>query len=122
MPLVQGNPRYQSQVYNALIALLSSASYEAQKMAAYTLRQVQDSMDVVSGSIVDPVLQLLKSLHIDLQQEGGCGSENGYGHMALGGRFKVVGPQLGDSETTPILGHTTRRAGVAIGPWPMVFL
>ena len=39
-------------------------------MAAYTLRQVQDSMDVVSGSIVDPVLQLLKSLHIDLQQEG----------------------------------------------------
>ncbi len=42
-------------------------------MAAYTLRQVQDSMGVVSASIVDPVLQLLKTLHIDLQQEGGCG-------------------------------------------------
>ena len=71
---MQGNPRYQSQVYKALISLLSSTSTEAQKMAAYTLHQVQGSMGVVSASIVDPVLQLLKTLHIDLQQEGkGCG-------------------------------------------------
>lgn len=70
--IMQGNPRYQSQVYKALISLLSSTSPEAQKMAAYTLRQVQDSMGVVSAAIVDPVLQLLKTLHIDLQQEGGC--------------------------------------------------
>ena len=27
-------------------------------------------MGVVSASIVDPVLQLLKSLHLDIQQEG----------------------------------------------------
>lgn len=38
---LQGNPHYQSQVYKALVALLSSTSSEAQRMAAYTLRLIQ---------------------------------------------------------------------------------
>ncbi len=66
----QGNPRYQSQVYNALAALLSSASNEAQRMAAYTLRLIQPSMGVASPAIVDPVLELLQSLHVEVQYEG----------------------------------------------------
>ncbi len=69
-PSPQGNPRYQSQVYNALVALLSSASSEAQRMAAYTLRLIQPSMGVASPTIVDPVLELLQSLHLEVQFEG----------------------------------------------------
>ena len=38
---LQGNPHYQSQVYKALVALLSSTSSVAQRMAAYTLRLIQ---------------------------------------------------------------------------------
>ncbi|XP_064387854.1 armadillo-like helical domain containing protein 1 isoform X2 [Halichondria panicea] len=67
--LSAGNPRYQSQVYNALVALLSSASSEAQRMAAYTLRLIQPSMGVASPTIVDPVLELLQSLHLEVQFE-----------------------------------------------------
>jgi len=37
---LQGNPHYHSQVYKALVALLSSTSSEAQRMAAYTLRLI----------------------------------------------------------------------------------
>ena len=60
-------------------------------MAAYTLRQVQDTMGVVSAAIVDPVLQLLKTLHIDLQQEGGCGpAEMGCGLIEVGVVLHVI--------------------------------
>ncbi len=68
--LLKGNPCYQSQVYKALISLLSSSSPDAQRMAAYTLRQVQDAVGVASASIVEPSLQLLKSLHFGIQHEG----------------------------------------------------
>lgn len=67
---LQGNPRYQSQVYKALVALLSSASCVAQRMATHTLRLIQPSMGVASAAIVEPVLQLLKNLNVDVQQEG----------------------------------------------------
>ncbi len=52
------------------MALLSSSSSEAQRMAAYTLRQIQPSMGVASPAIVDPVLKLLQSLHLEVQYEG----------------------------------------------------
>ena len=39
-------------------------------MAAYTLRLIQPSMGVTSASVVEPVLQLLRSLHLDVQHEG----------------------------------------------------
>ena len=67
---LQGNPRYQSQVYKALVALLSSASCVAQRMATHTLRLIQPSMGVASAAIVEPVLQLLKNLNVDVQHEG----------------------------------------------------
>ena len=37
----QGNPKYEGQVYKALIALLKCVSPKAQQMAAQTLRIVQ---------------------------------------------------------------------------------
>jgi hypothetical protein len=46
-------------------------------------------------------------------------------YMAVGSRFVMVGPQQGNFETTPILGHEhlkARRAGGAIAPWPMALL
>ena len=52
------------------MALLSSASCVAQRMAAHTLRLIQPSMGVASASIVEPVLQLLKNLNLDVQHEG----------------------------------------------------
>ncbi|XP_003388802.1 PREDICTED: uncharacterized protein C1orf228-like [Amphimedon queenslandica] len=69
--LSMANPRYQTQVYKALIALLASSSSEAQRLSAYTLRLIQPSIGVVSGSIVDPLLMLLRSLHLDIQREAG---------------------------------------------------
>ncbi|XP_065884652.1 armadillo-like helical domain containing protein 1 [Dysidea avara] len=67
--LAVGNPRYQSQVYKALVALLPCSSEEAQRMAAHTLREVQPIIGVASATAVEPSLQLLRSLHVDVQQE-----------------------------------------------------
>ena len=64
-------------------------------MAAYTLRQVQDSMGVVSAAIVDPVLQLLKTLHIDLQQEGGCGLGEGSIAIVMDSTGLCIGKWMG---------------------------
>ena len=41
---LQGNPKYEGQVYKALIALLKCVSPKAQQMAAQTLRVVQVSL------------------------------------------------------------------------------
>ena len=54
------------------MALLSSASCIAQRMAAHTLRLIQPLMGVASASIVEPVLQLLRNLNLDVQHEGEC--------------------------------------------------
>ena len=39
--LADGNPKFQTQVYRGLVALLSSSSVKAQHMAAQSLRIVQ---------------------------------------------------------------------------------
>ncbi|EDO48169.1 predicted protein [Nematostella vectensis] len=67
--LANGNPKYEAQVYKALIALLKSASPKAQQMAAQTLRIVQPVVGTANPTIVDPVLMLLKSLHLEVQYE-----------------------------------------------------
>lgn len=46
----KGNPKFEGQVYKALIALLRAASPKAQQMAAETLRIVQVGM-IVSEKI-----------------------------------------------------------------------
>ncbi|XP_031549299.1 armadillo-like helical domain containing protein 1 isoform X2 [Actinia tenebrosa] len=67
--LSNGNPKYENQVYKALIALLKSSSPKAQQMAAQTLRIIQPVIGTASPTIVDPVLMLLRSLHLEVQYE-----------------------------------------------------
>ena len=54
MMIFQGNPKYEGQVYKALIALLKCVSPKAQQMAAQTLRIVQ--VGVVISDSCDPCL------------------------------------------------------------------
>lgn len=67
--LATGNPRYEVQIYKALISLLSTASPKAQQLAAETLRYVQGIVSHASPSIVEPTLLLLRSLHVEVQYE-----------------------------------------------------
>ncbi|XP_077981110.1 armadillo-like helical domain containing protein 1 [Glandiceps talaboti] len=67
--LAQGNPKYEVQVYKGLIALLPSTSPKAQQMAAQTLRIVQPIVGQTNPNIVDPLLNLLKTLHLEVQYE-----------------------------------------------------
>ena len=68
--LTTGNPKYQHQVYKAMIALLKSSSPDAQQIAAQLLQYVQPMMDAPSISIIHPSLLLLRSLHVEVQYEG----------------------------------------------------
>lgn len=67
--LAQGNPKFNVQVYKGLIALLPCSSPKAQQMAAQTLRVVQPIVESANPSIVEPVLNLLKTLHLEVQYE-----------------------------------------------------
>lgn len=67
--LSSGNPKYEGQVYKALIALLKCVSPKAQQMAAQTLRIVQPIVGTANPTIVEPVLLLLRSLHLEVQYE-----------------------------------------------------
>lgn len=67
--LAKGNPRYQNQVYKGLIALLPCSSPKAQELAAQTIRIVQPVVGDANMSIVEPLIGLLKSLHIEVQYE-----------------------------------------------------
>ncbi|XP_069050138.1 armadillo-like helical domain containing protein 1 isoform X2 [Lepisosteus oculatus] len=67
--LAQGNPKYQKQVYKGLIALLPCTSPKAQQLALQTVRIVQEIVKVAHPSIVEPLLNLLRSLHLEVQYE-----------------------------------------------------
>ncbi|XP_072048315.1 armadillo-like helical domain containing protein 1 [Amphiura filiformis] len=67
--LAQGNPKFENQVYKGLIALLPASSPKAQQMAAQTLRIVQKIVGQANPSIVDPLVTLLKSYHLEVQFE-----------------------------------------------------
>ncbi|ELT97532.1 hypothetical protein CAPTEDRAFT_120269 [Capitella teleta] len=67
--LAQGNPNFQVQVYKGLIALLPCSSPKAQQMAAQTLRVVQPIVKTANLSLVEPLLNLLRSLHLEVQDE-----------------------------------------------------
>jgi hypothetical protein len=67
--LANGNPKYQPQVYKALIALLPANSPSAKQMAAKTLRIVQPMIGRASPSIVEPALMMLRSYHLGVQYE-----------------------------------------------------
>ncbi|XP_019606697.2 armadillo-like helical domain containing protein 1 isoform X1 [Rhinolophus sinicus] len=67
--LVHGNPKYQNQVYKGLIALLPSASPKAQQLSLQTLRTAQSIMGATHPSIVACVLNVLRTMHLEVQYE-----------------------------------------------------
>ncbi|XP_044158294.1 armadillo-like helical domain containing protein 1 [Bufo gargarizans] len=73
--LAHGNPKYQTQVYKGLIALLPCASPKAQHLALQTLRIVQDIVQKPLPAIVEPLLGALQSMHMEVQCEDFRGEE-----------------------------------------------
>ncbi|XP_044882727.1 armadillo-like helical domain containing protein 1 isoform X5 [Mauremys mutica] len=67
--LGHGNPKYQNQVYKGLIALLPCTSPKAQQLSLQTLRTVQAIVGSAHPSIVDAVLGVLSSMHLEVQYE-----------------------------------------------------
>ncbi|XP_054428099.1 armadillo-like helical domain containing protein 1 [Pteronotus mesoamericanus] len=67
--LVHGNPKYQNQVYKGLIALLPSTSPKAQQLSLQTLRTAQSIIGATHPSIVDYVLDVLRTMHLEVQYE-----------------------------------------------------
>ncbi|XP_010766663.1 adenine DNA glycosylase, partial [Notothenia coriiceps] len=67
--LSRGNPRYQNQVYKAMIALMTCSSPKAQQRVLHSLHTVQSKMKTAHHSIVEPLLGLLSSLHLEVQDE-----------------------------------------------------
>ncbi|XP_046848247.1 armadillo-like helical domain containing protein 1 [Xenia sp. Carnegie-2017] len=67
--LATGNPKFQGQLYKALISLLRVASPKAQQIAAEILRIVQPMVKTTAPTIVDSVLMLLRSFHLEVQYE-----------------------------------------------------
>ncbi|XP_030109495.1 armadillo-like helical domain containing protein 1 isoform X2 [Mus musculus] len=67
--LVHGNPKYQNQVYKGLIALLPCESPKAQRLALQTLKTAQSIVGATHPSIVDRVLTVLSTVHLEVQYE-----------------------------------------------------
>nr|XP_053775932.1 armadillo-like helical domain containing protein 1 isoform X3 [Desmodus rotundus] len=67
--LLHGNPKYQNQVYKGLIALLPSTSPKAQQLSLQTLRTAQPIIGSTHPSIVDCVLNVLRTMHLEVQYE-----------------------------------------------------
>ncbi|XP_037356395.1 armadillo-like helical domain containing protein 1 isoform X2 [Talpa occidentalis] len=67
--LVHGNPKYQNQVYKGLIALLPCVSPKAQQLTLQTLRTAQSIIGSTHPSIVDCVLNVLRTMHLEVQYE-----------------------------------------------------
>lgn len=67
--LVHGNPKYQNQVYKGLIALLPCGAPKAQQLALQTLKTAQSIVGATHPSIVDCVLNVLSTVHLEVQYE-----------------------------------------------------
>ncbi|XP_059840208.1 armadillo-like helical domain containing protein 1 isoform X3 [Hypanus sabinus] len=67
--LAQGNPKYQLQVYKGLVALLPCTSPKVQQMALQALRTLQSVVKMVHPCIVEPLLDILRSIHYEVQYE-----------------------------------------------------
>ncbi|KAM6217023.1 armadillo-like helical domain containing protein 1 [Rhynchocyon petersi] len=67
--LVHGNPKYQNQVYKGLIALLPCTSPRVQQLSLQTLRTAQSIVGTTHPSIVDCVLKVLRTMHLEVQYE-----------------------------------------------------
>ncbi|XP_074122226.1 armadillo-like helical domain containing protein 1 isoform X2 [Sminthopsis crassicaudata] len=67
--LVHGNPKYQHQVYKGLIALIPCASPKAQQLSLQTLRIAQVIVGTVHPSIVEFLMGVLRTMHLEVQYE-----------------------------------------------------
>ncbi|XP_040926531.1 armadillo-like helical domain containing protein 1 isoform X2 [Betta splendens] len=67
--LSHGNPEYQEQIYKALIALMTCSSPKAKQLVLHTLHTVQTRLKTAHHWIVEPLLSVLRSLHLDVQDE-----------------------------------------------------
>ncbi|KAJ8276946.1 hypothetical protein GJAV_G00069680 [Gymnothorax javanicus] len=67
--LAHGNPRFQGQVYKGLVTLLTCCPPEVQLLVLPALRGVQEIVKMAYLSVVEPVLAVLKSLHLGVQYE-----------------------------------------------------
>ncbi|NXD80420.1 ARMD1 protein, partial [Halcyon senegalensis] len=68
--LGRGNPKYQNQVYKGLVAVLPCASPHAQQLALRALGGMQGAVgEAPSPGLVEPVLGVLCSVHLEVQQE-----------------------------------------------------
>jgi len=67
--LVQGNPKYQSQVYKSFIAILPCSSPKAQQLALQNLRIAQKIVKHPNPNLVEPLLNLLSTLHFEVRYE-----------------------------------------------------
>nr|XP_019936398.1 PREDICTED: uncharacterized protein C1orf228 homolog [Paralichthys olivaceus] len=63
------NPKYLNLIYKSLIALMACSSPKAQQMVLHTLRIVQSKMKTAHHSLVEPLLNMLRSLHLEVQDE-----------------------------------------------------
>lgn len=69
LSLSQGNPKFEQQLYKALIALLPCTSPKAQQIAVSSLRIVQPVVKIAIPMMVQCLLNLLKTMHLEVQYE-----------------------------------------------------
>ncbi|XP_047442335.1 armadillo-like helical domain containing protein 1 isoform X2 [Mugil cephalus] len=67
--LSHGNPKYQEHIYRALIALVTCSSPQVQQLVLCILRTVQLKLKTAHPSIIEPLLNLLRSLHPEVQDQ-----------------------------------------------------
>ncbi|KAJ8403225.1 hypothetical protein AAFF_G00354420 [Aldrovandia affinis] len=67
--LAHSNPQYQNQVYRGIITLLNCSSPNAQRLILQTLRVVQEIVKTAHPGVAEPLLNLLKSFHFEVQYE-----------------------------------------------------
>ncbi|KAF4072677.1 hypothetical protein AMELA_G00265670 [Ameiurus melas] len=67
--LAQGNPTYHRQVYTGLISLLTCSSPTTTQLLLHTLHTVQVVVKTVNPAIVEPLLNSLRSFHLEVQYE-----------------------------------------------------
>lgn len=67
--LSHGNPRYQDQVYKYLITCMTCSSPKSLQLILHTLCIIQRKMKTAHYSIVEPLLNTLRSLHLEVQDE-----------------------------------------------------
>ncbi|KFQ23599.1 Uncharacterized protein C1orf228, partial [Mesitornis unicolor] len=67
--LGHGNPKYQNQIYKGLVAVLPCASPQVQQLALQMLVVMQDAVGEAPTNLVEPMLAVLTSEHLEVQYE-----------------------------------------------------